>query len=195
MVVDIKNAFPLSKTTDIKGTRRLAREKVLQILMAYDISGSDLDDIFSHVFFREFNFDEPEQVEEGKLLTMEEIEELEADIPIIWKKEEVNFSRSLISMILRDRESINAVISRFTDNWELDRIAMIDRVLMQMAVTELLNFQEIPPKVSINEAIDIAKKYSTDKSSVFINGVLDSILEQYKKEGTICKTGRGLINK
>ena len=80
-----------------------------------------------------------------------------------------------------------------TPNWEADRIADIDMILIKMAITEFLNFPSIPTKVTINEFIEIAKDYSTEKSSYFINGVLDKLSKEYAKEKKINKIGRGLL--
>ena len=85
------------------------------------------------------------------------------------------------------------VIGRHAENWDLGRIALIDRLVLRMAVTELLYFEDIPPKVSLNEAIEVARKYSTDRSTSFINGVLDAALSDLKSAGRLKKTGRGLV--
>jgi transcription antitermination protein NusB len=84
-------------------------------------------------------------------------------------------------------------IANQTPNWEADRIADIDMILIKMAITEFLNFPSIPTKVTINEFIEIAKDYSTERSSYFINGVLDKISKEYIKENKIKKIGRGLL--
>ncbi len=81
-----------------------------------------------------------------------------------------------------------------TQHWDFHRIALIDKILLRIAVCELLHFPDIPPKVSINEAIEIAKMFSTDNSGTFINGILDSILEEMQKNGSLKKSGRGLLN-
>ena len=78
-------------------------------------------------------------------------------------------------------------------NWEFDRIAVIDVILMKMAICELTNFSSIPIKVTINEYIEISKAYSTAKSRVFINGMLDKLVETLKSTKQIRKTGRGLL--
>lgn len=186
--------FPLSNEKTIKGSRRLAREKSLQVLVAFEISGTPLDALFSHIFYREFNFgdEEEEENEDHRILKTAEVYELEADIPIDWKEDELEFGKMLLRDTVNNKTMADEMLISFADNWELDRIALIDRLLIHLAITELLNFPNIPPKVSINEAIDISKKYSTDKSSIFINGILDSILSKLKAEGKINKTGRGL---
>jgi N utilization substance protein B len=94
--------------------------------------------------------------------------------------------------IINDKSS-EQMIGEKTRNWEVERIAMMDVLLMKMAITELLHFQSIPVKVSLNEYIEISKLYSTPKSKVFINGVLDKLVIDLKSKGLLLKTGRGLI--
>lgn len=192
----LKEVYPLSKENKIKGTRRLVREKVLQTYIAHITCETELPELFEHIFFREFNFEagdkEIEDQIEEKFLRPEEIYELEADVPITWNAEAVNFGYKLLERSLVNKESISELIEKFAKNWELDRIAPVDKALITIAATEFLDFNDIPPKVTINEALDIAKQYSTDKSRVFINGVLDSMLGEFKSEGKIKKTGRGL---
>jgi transcription antitermination protein NusB len=184
--------FAISKTKSITGSRRLAREKVMQILMSTEVSEIPWEENFSHIFFRKFNFGDKEE-KSTKLLTEDEIYEIESDIPIVWDEEEIVFGRDLVRLTLENMSDINELIKQHTANWHLDRIAKIDILLMQIAITELLKFPEIPTKVSINEAIDIAKKYLTHKSGTFINGILDSIYIQLKKDDIIKKSGRGLV--
>ncbi len=189
---DKNEKFALSKTKTITGSRRLAREKVMQILMSTEVSEISWEENFSHIFFRKFNFGDKEE-KSTKLLTNDEIYEIESDIPIKWDEEEIQFGRDLVRLTIENKSIINELITEHTANWHLDRIAKIDILLMQIAITELLHFKEIPTKVSINEAIDIAKKYSTHKSGTFINGILDSIYIQLKNDNLIEKLGRGLI--
>ena len=94
--------------------------------------------------------------------------------------------------ILNDEES-EKFIGEKTKNWEMDRIAMMDVLLMKMAITEILNFNNIPVKVSLNEYIEISKEYSTPKSKIFINGILDKLVADFKANDTIKKVGRGLM--
>lgn len=192
---DLREVYPLSKTKNIRGTRRLAREKAMQVIIAYRVCETDLDQLINHIFFREFNFEQEELEKPEKLLRPDEIYELEADIPLTWKEENLVFGKELINGALKNYEATEKLIEEFAKNWELERIAPIDKTLLVLAATELMNFPDIPPKVSINEALDIAKKYSTDKSKTFINGVLDAMLYKFKKEGKLNKTGRGLQEK
>jgi N utilization substance protein B len=92
-----------------------------------------------------------------------------------------------------DKEN-EQLIDDLTKNWELDRIAKMDVLLMKMAITELQVFNSIPTKVTLNEYIEISKFYSTPKSNGFINGILDKSIEILKQQNKIQKTGRGLLN-
>jgi N utilization substance protein B len=191
MSLDFSELYQLSKESVAKGTRRLAREKALQVIMAKDICGEDMQNLFAHIMGRKFNFGDYEEPK-GRLLKPSEIYELESDKPINWKPEDKQFGQELVRRVIANREELDKLIDKYAKNWELERIAQLDRILLQMATVELLFFPEIPPKVSINEAIDISKKFSTDKSKVFVNGILDSILEELKKDNRLNKSGRGL---
>ena len=80
-----------------------------------------------------------------------------------------------------------------TRNWDLERIAEVDAIILNLAVCELQKFPSIPVKVTINEYLELAKEYSTPKSSIFINGILDALVKEYKQENKLNKIGRGLI--
>lgn len=95
-------------------------------------------------------------------------------------------------VLLRNKE-LEKMISDKTQNWELERIANMDILLMRMAIIELTYFNEIPVKVTLNEYIELSKEYSTDKSKNFINGILDKLVVELKASGEIAKTGRGLL--
>ena len=86
------------------------------------------------------------------------------------------------------------IITEFTKNWDLERIAFIDMIIMEMAVAELIAFPSIPTKVSMNEYIEIAKFYSTENSNTFINGVLDRVFDKLLKDKVVVKNARGSIN-
>ena len=98
-----------------------------------------------------------------------------------------------MKVTLENCEIYNLKIISKTKNWDEERIAKIDFILLQMALCEFQEFPSIPTKVTINEYIEIAKEYSTPKSNVFINGVLDNIVKEYKEEKSLNKKGRGLI--
>lgn len=110
------------------------------------------------------------------------------------KDDEQEFIRTLLrKTVSMDSESLK-LIDELTDNWELDRIAKMDILLMKMAITELQVFKSIPKKVTMNEYIEISKFYSTPKSHTFINGILDKAVLRLEKDGKLGKMGRGLMN-
>ncbi len=108
-------------------------------------------------------------------------------------REDIDFVIDLFRKTIIHNEEYENLISDSIKNWEIERVAVVDVLLMKMAICELFNFPEMPVKVSLNEYIEIAKIYSTPQSSTFINGVLDKLLEDFKKENKIVKTGRGII--
>ncbi len=103
------------------------------------------------------------------------------------------FGLALFSKTIENRKTDSAFIEPCLKNWDSDRLATVDIILMRMALTEFMHFPNIPLKVTINEYLDIAKEYSTPKSKDFINGVLDSIMKDLKEKNLIQKTGRGLL--
>ncbi len=104
------------------------------------------------------------------------------------------FAVTLFLTTVNHQAELDKKIKQKTEHWEFHRIALIDKLLLRMAMSEIMYFADIPPKVSINEAIDIAKDYSTDSSGTFINGILDALLNDMKKNGALTKTGRGLLD-
>jgi N utilization substance protein B len=108
-------------------------------------------------------------------------------------KEDETFGFKLMKATRDNFEAYDAEIISKTKNWDKDRIAKIDFVLLQMAICEFQEFPSIPTKVTINEYIELAKEYSTPKSNVFINGVLDKIVKDYRNQKTLNKKGRGLM--
>jgi transcription antitermination protein NusB len=108
--------------------------------------------------------------------------------------DEKEFILTLLSKtLLKDKEN-EQLIDDLTKNWELDRIAKMDILLLKMGITELQVCPSIPTKVTINEYIEISKFYSTPKSNLFVNGILDKALERLRAEGKVTKIGRGLLN-
>lgn len=107
--------------------------------------------------------------------------------------EDRDFALQLFKKTLNNSEAYTEEVKGKTPNWDSDRIAEIDLVLLKMAITEFLHFPSIPVKVTINEYLEIAKEYSTPKSSIFINGVLDKLSREYQAEGKLNKSGRGLM--
>ncbi len=138
----------------------------MQVLYAYEISQGPIEMLLETIAGEELN-----AVEEDYL-----------------------FAQGLVYAVLKHRAEADKLITDKSTHWSFDRIAVLDRVLLRMGITEFLYFPEIPAKVSINECVEIAKRYSTDQSGRFINGLLDSILTELKSTDRIRKLGRGLLD-
>ena len=127
-----------------------------------------------------------------KLLDIEKIEKI--NFPVFnLKSEETLFGIELLNKVIFKSDLLESEIKGKTPNWESDRIADIDFILLKMAISELLYFEQIPVRVTINEYLEIAKDYSTPKSNIFINGVLDNISKDFEQNGRLNKSGRGLL--
>lgn len=146
------------------GKRRRARELVLQGLYSWEINKDNFGKILE-TFSSEIHDD----------------------------SETVEFASALLRKAVQHQEELDCDIQFVVKNWDLGRMAMLDRLVLRLAVAEFLYFEEIPPKVTINEAIDLAKKFSTEQSGQFVNGILDALYKKYKQENRIVKKGRGLV--
>lgn len=114
--------------------------------------------------------------------------------PSLYKDlDDKDFATELYKKTVLNTTVYNDEIANKTKNWDAERIASLDSVLLRMAICEFQKFPSIPVKVTINEYLEIAKEYSTPKSSIFINGVLDKIVKEYKTDGKLNKIGRGLM--
>ncbi|MBO6795222.1 MAG: transcription antitermination factor NusB [Balneolaceae bacterium] len=147
--------------------RRKVRETVLQSIYAYLQSGDTVQHIADTVLKEHLGTE----------------------------KEVRRFGERLFFRTLENQTQFDEIITQHIQNWEISRLAMIDRIVLKIALCEFLYFEDIPTKVSINEAIELAKKYSTAKSGRFVNGILDASLEDLKQEGLVKKSGRGLIDR
>jgi len=146
-----------------KFKRRFVREKVMQVLFAYEMNNESLQFLINEIF-----------------------KEIKNDT-------DLKFGNELINKIRIHQDELDEMIKSRVDNWEMSRIALIDKILLRMGICEILYFPDIPPKVSINESIEIAKEYSTAGSAKFINGILDVILSNERRSGKLKKEGRGLV--
>jgi len=109
------------------------------------------------------------------------------------EEEDTAFARELFHQTVLRNEENEKLIGNKTKNWEVERIAMMDVLLMKMGISELLHFHSIPVKVTLNEYIEISKMFSTPKSKIFINGILDKLVQDFRRDDRMRKTGRGLI--
>ena len=107
--------------------------------------------------------------------------------------EDVQFGRELLEKIIINEQKLELELKGKTPNWDTDRIAILDRIVLKIAIAELLFFPSIPIKVTINEYLEIAKDYSTPNSNNFVNGVLDKLVREFKEENRLNKSGRGLL--
>ena len=148
----------------MQSSRRVIRIKVLQVLYAHVIS--------------------QDPIEKVKNDLLGEIKE----------EDRREFASELIDKVLKNSAKLDKMIKGKIENWEFERIALVDKIILKMGLSEILYFPEIPPKVSINEAIEIAKEYCTKSSGKFVNGILDAILTDLKKENKLKKSGRGLLD-
>lgn len=114
-------------------------------------------------------------------------------LPLFKDKEDQKYTLDLLNKTLANSSNYMSMIVETANNWDEDRISDMDKLLLQMAICELLNFQTIPVKVTINEYIELSKDYSSEKSRVFVNGVIDKLAIRFKKEGILKKLGRGLV--
>jgi N utilization substance protein B len=115
------------------------------------------------------------------------------ELSLDWEADK-EFFVDLYQESLRQEAPTTALIAQKAQNWQTERLAFVDRILLEMAVAEMTSFPSIPVKVSINEYIELSKRYSTPKSKLFVNGLLDAIAEELKAQGAIKKSGRGLID-
>tara|TARA_R110002072_G_scaffold51965_5_gene139093 strand:+ start:56 stop:406 length:351 start_codon:yes stop_codon:yes gene_type:complete len=108
-------------------------------------------------------------------------------------EDDENFVSELFKKVILNHHTFENDIKMHTPNWESDRIAGMDMILIKMGISEFLYFPSIPTRVTINEYIEIAKDYSTQKSGYFVNGVLDKLSKEFEKEKRLVKVGRGLL--
>ncbi len=128
------------------GQRKKARELVLKCLYAHDSTGESIDSIC-----------------EALIRTAELAEDSQ------------RFAEQLLRKVIEDGPQLDKRIAAFSENWDIERVAMVDLCILRIAICEFTSFPDIPAKVSINEAVELAKKYSTQQSSRFVNGILDAV--------------------
>ncbi|MBN2011133.1 transcription antitermination factor NusB [candidate division KSB1 bacterium] len=146
-------------------SRRRARELALRILYAFELSQNPLPGIIDDLLIKRSK-----------------------------NQQLYDFCTTLIFRTNDHAIEFDEMIKKKALNWDFNRIAIIDRIILRLAMCEFLHFEDIPPKVTIDEAIEISKKYSTEKSGKFINGILDSVLGEWRTDHRLKKAGRGLID-
>ena len=154
------------------GKRREARERAVQFLFQHDINPPENLELELAQFW---SSQRTAAIEEEKAGMATWGEKVELPPPTIEEAETRLFAEPLIRGVLQHRDAIDEKIKSHTKNWDFHRIAAVDRNIMRLAIYEMLHRQDIPPVVSINEAVDIAKRFSTQDSGKFVNGILDKI--------------------
>lgn len=134
------------------GRRRKAREIVLQALYEAEFSDSHWEEILSNQTSRRDS-----------------------------RGETVEYARALFAKTLENKEHIDGIIRSALQNWEMERVSLVDKNILRFALCEILFFPDVPPKVIVNEAIEIAHKYSSEDAGRFVNGILDRFLKQFRK--------------
>ncbi|MFO7637702.1 MAG: transcription antitermination factor NusB [bacterium] len=133
--------------------RRLAREAALEVLYRLELVGDEPDEVIDEIIHRRNPSDEAEE-----------------------------HLRRLVDATLKNRAAVDGMVRRHLRHWRFERLRHLDRALLRLTCAELLYFDDVPPKVSINEAVDIARKYGDDDSGRFVNGVLDGIFKELTAE-------------
>lgn len=157
---------PVSSQPPRPSKRRQVRERVLQALYAFELSGDDAEHVLATVVAPGF---------EGE-------------------RAYGDFARTLFLRAADARAEADVLIERHVQNWEISRLALTDRLVLWIAIAEFLYFEDIPPKVTLNEAVEVARAFGSDNSPGFVNGVLDAILGDLRAAGRLHKTGRGLVD-
>ncbi len=140
--------------------------------------------------------DEVEYILNINIKTIKKLKENDTDLslsPLYKSKEDKDFPKTLFRKVILNREEYLKIIEKYSKNWDINRIAFMDILLMQMAIAEAIEFDSIPTKVTLNEYLELSKYYSTEKSNIFINGILDKAFKHLKETKKIKKQGRGLI--
>ena len=138
-----------------KQEKRISRCLCLQILYANNTSGSEFEDVFDNFF-----------------------EENNKDFEYTLSKEQIAYASNLFQLTLKHDVKIDKMIESKLVNWEIKRLSRMDKMILRMAIAEMIYMDSVPPKVSISEGVEIAKEYSTVDSSSFVNGILDAIYNE-----------------
>ena len=127
------------------------------------------------------------------VLSMRESHEAIKMLPQFKSEEDLDYAKSLLRHTIAGYDRISLLLDGSMNNWDIERVALMDKIILVTAITEAENFPTIPVRVTMNEYIDIAKCYSTESSGGFINGILDKIISQLTADGKIIKSGKGLL--
>ncbi len=189
---DAEVAEYLADAGGLEADKKLAQHLVKNLIMK---------DKVLEVFFEDYDLDWLENksiVKNMALKTLKNTSEANEELPLMelssnWE-EDKEFFTELFDSTLANEKQLEEVVHKKLKNWDVERLAMVDLILLKMALSEMIHFSSIPVKVTINEYIELSKLYSTPKSKQFINGILDSTSAELMDSGIIKKSGRGLID-
>lgn len=189
---EVYNAYMTSEDSSYRADQRFIRELVTKLVPASEDLAASLEE--QSVYW---NDDLPfvsSMIRNSLSKFREHDDGRNIIMPLLFTNDDdEQFVRVLLRKSILNGEKNNAMIDSHTTNWEVERIALMDKLVMQLAITELVEFPEVPVKVTLNEYIEIAKEYCTAKSSTFVNGILDKIVKEMRASGGFKKAGRGLI--
>lgn len=184
-------AYMAAATSDLKEDIKLVKQ-------LYAI-GFTNDERF-HQFYEEHNLQWADDLDAAQMLVVKTFRKFTENsntrsplIPLLKNKEDMEFAMKLFRKTILGSEKLNQRIERKAKNWEIERIALLDTILLKMGITEMVEFKDIPVKVSLNEYIELSKEYSSPKSGNFVNGILDKVKMDMQGGGEIRKVGRGLL--
>lgn len=179
------------RNTNFAGDKEIVNYILRSIVLKSDV----IDAYFEE---HDLNWSEDKSIVKGMIKRTMKVVEEDKDFPVMelsvnWE-EDKTFFEELFENTVREEETIETIVAEKIRNWDIERVAEVDRIILNMAVAELKNFPSIPVKVTINEYIEISKSYSTPKSKFFVNGVLDVLAKNLLEKGEVKKSGRGLID-
>ena len=188
---DLYANYIISETDDFQNDRKFCEELFSNILVNSDIMLNELEE--QSIYWNDdLDFSISMVIKTIKKFKSEN-DDHSYMMSLYKDEEDQEFTTKLFRKAITNETENRQIIENYTKNWDVDRVAVMDVLIMQLALTELMEFPSIPVKVTLNEYIELAKYYSTNRSSTFINGVLDRITKDFREEGKIVKAGRGLL--
>lgn len=189
----IYQEYMSTRETSFEEDQKFVVDLYKKIIPEFDLLISELED--KSIFW---GYDEMDFILSMVLKTIKKFEEKSDASALLLnlyrdEEEDVKFVKDLFRKTIANDDENTELIGEKTKNWDVERIAMVDVMLMKLALTELLYFKSIPVKVTLNEYIELSKWYSTPKSKVFVNGVLDKLVAELKTNGKLKKMGKGLV--
>lgn len=189
---DVYVNYMSNKETTFEDDKKFIVDFYKKVIPEFELLISEIQD--KSIFW---GYDEMDFILSMVIKTIKKVEEKSTKVPLLDvyrdKSEDIEFVKNLLHNTISNDNENSSLIAEKTQNWDVERIAMIDILLMKMALTELLHFKSVPVKVTLNEYIELSKWYSTPKSKVFVNGVLDKLVAELKSNGRLKKIGKGLI--